>query len=159
MKLVICIDAELGYSYHHRRLSRDKNIRLHLMKNIRERGGTLYMNAYTEKSFLKDEGVFLPKERTERMKCPAAPGTAFLEAARRENGWAFVENEDVTQYLPEVDEMLVYRWNRVYDADLRLPPDFAKAFTEQYTESISGSSHERVSFVRYILTEDAEGMS
>ena len=150
MKLVICIDEELGYSFNHRRLSRDKNIRLHMMKGIRTRGGKLFMNQYSERSLLKDEGVLTPQERAERLKNPAKPGAAFLEDAQRENGWAFVENEDVTPYLPDVDEMIVYRWNRRYLSDLHLPDGVYEPFTVQYTESLSGSSHERVGFVRYI---------
>lgn len=150
MKLIIFLDEELGYSFNHRRLSRDKKVRLHMMQKVRELGGTLFMNRYTEQSFLKDEGVLLPKERSERLKKPAEAGAAFLEEAKRADGWALAENEDVTPYLSDIDEMLVYRWNRRYLSDLRLPADFAEGFTEQYTESFAGASHDRIGFVHYI---------
>ena len=149
MKLIIFIDEDRGYSFNHRRLSRDKKLRLHMMKMVRDLGGELFMNRYSEQSFLKDEGVFLPQERNARLKNPAAQGDIFLEDAKRVDGWAFVENEDITPYLPEIREMLVYSWGRRYLSDLRLPADFTEGYTEQYTESIIGASHEKVRFVHY----------
>ena len=150
MKLIIFIDEDRGYSFNHRRLSRDKKLRLHMMENVRNLGGELFMNRYSEQSFLKDEGVFLPQERNARKKNPAAQGAAFLEDAKHAGGWAFVENEDVAPYLPEMEEMLVYSWGRRYLSDLRLPADFTEGYTEQYTESIVGASHEKVRFVHYV---------
>lgn len=150
MKLIIFIDEDRGYSFNHRRLSRDKKLRLHMMNTVRNLGGVLFMNRYSEQSFLKDEGVFLPQERNARKNTPAAQGTAFLEDAKQADGWAFVENEDVSPYLPDMEEMLVYSWGRRYLSDLRLPANYADGYTEQYTESIAGASHEKVRLVHYI---------
>ena len=77
MKLIIFIDEDRGYSFNHRRLSRDKKLRLHMMNTVRNLGGVLFMNRYSEQSFLKDEGVFLPQERNARKNTPAAQGFGY----------------------------------------------------------------------------------
>ncbi len=147
MKIVICIDEELGYSFNKRRQSRDKKMREHMLGVLREEDAGLFVNAYSAKSLLSD-GLL-----TEKVKVVGGPGIGedeFLEAAEKENGWAFVENTDITGYLDRIDEMIVYHWNRLYLSDLKLPASFLKGFRTVTKEQFSGTSHDSMHYTRMV---------
>ena len=62
MKIVICIDEDLGYSFNKRRQSRDKKMREHLLGVLRGEGAGLFVNAYSAKS-LQSDGLLTDEER------------------------------------------------------------------------------------------------
>lgn len=116
---------------------------------LRKEDAGLFMNAYSESSLIKD-GVFTESELRYRTKEPSSAGDAFLARAEEENGWAFVENTDITDYLDKVDEIILYEWNRLYLSDLRLPRGFLKKFRKLSEEKIRGSSHDSISCSRLL---------
>ena len=148
MKLILCVDENLGYSFNHRRQSRDKKMREHMLGILRKEDAGLFMNDYSESSFVKD-GVFTEDEMRGRAAEPSLAGDAFLSRADEENGWAFVENTDITEYLDKVDEIILYEWNRLYLSDLRLPDGYLKKFRKLSEEKIRGSSHDSISCSRF----------
>lgn len=155
MKLILCVDDGLGYSFNNRRQSRDKKMREHMLGILREEGAGLFLNRYSERSLMSD-GLFTEDELRERTKNPAQEGDAFLAEADEQDGWAFVENTDISGYLDRIDEILLYRWNRLYLSDLTLPEGYLKQFRFLSGDKFRGSSHESISFSRYIRKDKKE---
>ena len=149
MKLILCVDENLGYSFNHRRQSRDKKMREHMLGILRKEDAGLFMNSYSEASLIKDE-VFTESELKLRKEGQSLTGDSFLARADEENGWAFVENTDITEYLDKVDEIILYEWNRLYLSDLRLPAGYLKKFRKISEEKIRGSSHDSISCSRFL---------
>jgi len=150
MKVILCLDDHLGYSFNRRRQSRDRKMRAHMLGVLREEGSGLLMNAYSEASFLRDGQLFTPEEEALRRESPAGAGDAFLADAAAGKGWAFVENCSLERWLDSIDEMIVYRWNRLYLSDLRLPEGFLDGFETTAEEEFEGSSHDRMTYLRLI---------
>ncbi|MBQ4240387.1 MAG: hypothetical protein II672_04710 [Oscillospiraceae bacterium] len=147
MKIVICIDEDLGYSFNKRRQSRDKKMREHMLGVLRGEGAGLFVNAYSAKS-LQSDG--LPTDEVTAVDGAGVGEDEFLETADKENGWAFVENTDITGYLDRIDEMIVYHWNRLYLSDLKLPASFLKGFRTVVKEQFSGTSHDSMHYTRMV---------
>ena len=124
-------------------------MREHMLGILREEGAGLFMNAYSETSFIKD-GLFAEDELRQRTEDPAKEGDIFLAEADENSGWAFVENVDVSGYLDVIDEILLYRWNRLYLSDLTLPKEYLNKFSFVSGDKFRGSSHDSISLSRYV---------
>ncbi len=127
MKLIVCLDDKNGMMFNKRRQSRDKI----LIENMLEfcEGEKLYANEYSSKLF--------PDGSVETMKNPAEieAGYCFAED--------FIVNED------NVEEIIVYKWNRIYPADTYFNINFENwKLTE--TIDFEGSSHEKITRERYV---------
>ena len=61
-------------------------------------------------------------------------------------GTYFVENVDVTPFIGDIDELIVYRWNRVYPADFICGIDFS-AFAIKSQFELAGNSHDKITKV------------
>lgn len=131
MKLIVCLDERNGMLFGGRRQSRDAAI---CTKILQLAGDTeLWMNAYSGRLF---EGA----------QNTITIDTAFLEKAQ-ENDFCFVENVDITQYLPRVQQLIIFRWNRHYPADVYFPDiDRWNLIT---TEDFPGNSHEKITMEVY----------
>lgn len=156
MKIILCVDNNLGYSFNRRRLSRDRKMREHMLGILRGEGAGLFLNSYSEKSLVKEDGLFTEEELERIAAEPAAKGSGFLESAEESGGWAFVENVDLEAYLDCIDEMMLYRWNRLYLSDLRLSREFIDSFEVAEEESFRGSSHDSITYQRMIRRGKAD---
>lgn len=124
MKLIVCLDDNNGMMFNKRRQSRDKI----LTENVLEicKGEKLYTNEYSAKLF--------PENTVEICGNP-------------ENGYCFAENFIVDEEY--VDEIIVYKWNRLYPADTYFYIDLENwNLTE--TVDFEGSSHEKITRERYV---------
>ena len=65
-----------------------------------------------------------------------------------EQGTYFIENIDLKSYEDSLDEIVVYRWNRVYPADFYCEIDLG-AFNIMSEGEFSGSSHEKITKIVY----------
>lgn len=155
MKLILCIDDRGGYSFHHRRLSSDRVQKEHMKRIVAEAEGKLYYNRYTEKDLCKEE---ISKARETYEFC-MEPGAAFLKMAQEESAFAFVENVDWKNYISEITEIFLYRWNRTYPYDLQLSENLLEKFQKIEEEEFAGYSHEKITFQRYVRGEKCEGDS
>ncbi len=127
MKLIVCLDDKNGMMFNNRRQSRDKI----LIENMLElcKSEKLYTNEYSVKLF--------PENSVEIMENPA----------ETENGYCFAENFLVDEEY--VEEIIVYKWNRLYPADTYFNIDLENC---KLTETIDfeGSSHEKITRERYV---------
>ncbi len=149
MKLVICTDSRLGYAFNHRRQSADLRMRQDMFRRLGGAAGGLFVNAYTERSLLRD-GCFDAKEAARRGKNPAPSGRAFLEAAAEAGGWAFVENVEVKGLWHRVDEILLYIWDKRYPADYAFPKALLSSFELTETAEFPGRSHDVIRLEHYV---------
>ncbi len=127
MKLIVCLDDNKGMMFNKRRQSRDKI----LIENMIDfcKGEKLYTNEYSAKLF--------PENSVEIMENPAEV----------ENGYCFAENFTVDE--EKVEEIIVYKWNRVYPADTYFNIDLGK-WNLAETVDIEGSSHGKITRERYV---------
>lgn len=127
MKLIVCLDDNNGMMFNKRRQSRDKI----LIENVFElcKGEKLYINEYSSKLF--------PENVVEICENPA----------EIENGYCFAENFLVDEEY--VDEIIVYKWNRLYPADTFFNIDLEN-WTLTESVEFEGSSHEKITRERYV---------
>ena len=127
MKLIVCLDDNKGMMFNNRRQSRDKI----LIENVLEicKGEKLYTNEYSSKLF--------PEKFVE----------IFDSMEEIGNGYCFAENFTVNDN--DVEEIIVYKWNRVYPADVHFNIDLDNwNLTE--TVDFEGSSHEKITREIYV---------
>ena len=121
MKLIVCLDDNNGMMFNKRRQSRDRV----LIENVLEfcKGEKLYTNEYSAKLF--------PEKTVEIFENVEQIGISFCFA------------EDFTVNEEYVDEIIVYKWNRLYPADT-----YFNINLENWSliESVDfeGSSHEKI---------------
>lgn len=128
MKLIVCLDDKDGMLFNKRRLSSDRL----LCKRICEiaDGHVLRMNTYSASLFAGMNGNFCVDD-------------AFVDRAGPED-YCFVENLDVTPYMDSAREVIIFRWNRVYPADLRFPFHRLNGWTLIERTEFAGKSHSRI---------------
>ncbi len=127
MKLIVCLDDNNGMMFNKRRQSRDKI----LIENVLElcKDEKLYTSEYSAKLF--------PENSVEVIENPA----------EIEYGYFFAENFFVNE--EDIEEIIVYKWNRLYPADTYFNIDLENwNLTE--TVDFEGSSHEKITRERYV---------
>ena len=130
MRLIVCLDDKNGMAFNHRRQSRDRIVIAKIEELVK--GSTLYFSSYSAKLF--PSGDFVPSED-------------YLSGAG-EDDFCFVEQEDVTPYEQQIKEITVFRWSRVYPADLYFPIELTQWRLEQTVE-FPGNSHEKITMEVY----------
>ena len=130
MRLIVCLDDKNGMAFNHRRQSRDRIVIAKIEELVK--GSTLYFSSYSAKLF--PSGDFEPSED-------------YLSRAG-EDDFCFVEIEDFTPYEQQIKEITVFRWNRVYPADLYFPTDLTQWSLERTVE-FPGHSHEKITLEVY----------
>lgn len=128
MTLYICLDDRNGLQFNKRRQSRDAAV----LEDIRSTlTGSLLIDPFSEKLIREAEIPYvLPPETAEDFFAEEVPSEAVLE---------------------KTSQIVIYRWNRHYPADVRWEPDLAAmGFTLRETTEFSGSSHEKITREVYV---------
>ena len=127
MNIVVCIDDDGGMLFNKRRQSRDKI----LIENMLElcKGEKLYTNEYSATLFPENSVVI--SEDFESI----------------ENGFVFAENTIPNE--ENIEEIIVYKWNRVYPADTFFNISL-DGWSLAETVDFIGSSHEKITRERYV---------
>ena len=127
MKLIVCLDDNRGMLFNNRRQSRDRV----LIENILEycKGEKLYTNEYSSKLF--------PENVVE----------VFRNVEDIENAYCFAENFIVSEN--DVEEIIIYKWNRVYPADMYFNIDL-NGWKLSETMDFEGSSHDKITREIYV---------
>lgn len=125
MKLIICIDENNGMLFNQRRQSRDKELIKHI-KNL-VWGKRLWINSFSEKLF---EGI-----------CEYSLINNFFEIGK--DDYCFIENFDPKMLEEQIDELILYNWNRSYPADTYFNICL-DSWRLVYEQELIGSSHERI---------------
>lgn len=131
MKVIICLDDNSGMLFNNRRQSRDKEVIKDIINNLE--GGKLYISPFSEKLFGDyGENVIVDED-------------FFTKAG--ENDFCFVENKSLKD-VSGVNEIIVYKWNRVYPSDFKCDVDFS-LYTLVESVDFKGFSHEKITKETY----------
>lgn len=127
MKLIVCLDDNRGMLFNNRRQSRDRV----LIENVLEycKGKKIYTNEYSSKLF--------PEDSVE----------IFQSINETGNEYCFVENFTVNEN--DVEEIIIYKWNRVYPADVYFNIDL-NGWNLSETMDFEGSSHDKITREIYV---------
>ena len=127
MKLIVCLDDNLGMMFNRRRQSRDRELIADLIRLV---GTTpLWISPYSAPLFGED--------------CPSLQVADNPVEAAGEDDYCFVENTPLPQNLNCANELIIYRWNRLYPSDVRFDCD-TSAFCLTETCEFVGSSHDKI---------------
>lgn len=119
--------------FNNRRVSRDRTVTEKILSLTS--GSELWRNSFSAGLFPED--------------APVRVEEAFLELAQSQ-AYCFLENVDIRPYLPRVEELILFRWNRRYPFDVSFP--FGECFGNWQLvsrEDFPGNSHETVTMEVY----------
>jgi hypothetical protein len=131
MKVIVCLDDNGGMLFNNRRQSRDKEVLKDVFNNLE--GEKLHISPFSEKLFA---------DYPENVKV----SEKFLAEAG-ESDVCFVENE-LLKNISGINEIIVYKWNRVYPSDFKCDVDFSN-YTLTETFDFKGFSHEKITKETY----------
>ena len=129
MQVIITVENRNGMLFNHRRVSRDQKISERILAYCKEK--RLWMNPYSAKLFENNPQIRVSE--------------TFLE---QKDAICFVEDQDVTPYLPEIDTIILFHWNRDYPADFFFTVDLSE-WNRIHQEEFAGKSHEKITMEVY----------
>lgn len=129
MQVIITVENRNGMLFNHRRVSRDQKISERILAYCKEK--RLWMNAYSAKLFENNPQIRVSE--------------TFLE---QKDAICFVEDQDIAPYLPEIDTIILFRWNRDYPADFFFAVDLSE-WNLIHQEEFTGKSHEKITMEVY----------
>ncbi len=134
MNIIVCLDDKNGMMFNKRRQSQDKILR----NNIKElvKTNNLFMNEYSYKLYKDiDSGNIKVCEN-------------FLDECSI-GDFCLIENKEVKNYLNNINEIVVYKWNKLYPSDFYFDINLNTSSWELInTEEFEGSSHEKITYRR-----------
>ncbi|WP_251353742.1 ribonuclease Z [Hominisplanchenecus murintestinalis] len=134
MIAIVCLDDKNGMVFNKRRQSRDCCV-VERILDMTE-GGCLWIHPFSEPLFVEREAEQI-HVRQEFLKCAG------------DGEYCFVENHGLRTVEEKIEKLIVFRWNRVYPADLRLDialEDWKKTEEEEFV----GNSHEKITREVYV---------
>lgn len=129
MQVIITVENRNGMLFNHCRVSRDQKVSERILAYCKEK--KLWMNAYSAKLFENNPQIRVSE--------------TFLE---QKDAICFVEDQDVTPYLPEIDTIILFHWNRDYPADFFFTVDLSE-WNRIHQEEFAGKSHEKITMEVY----------
>ena len=128
MRVMICLDDRNGLLFHNRRQSLDREIHRDMVQYATP--GDLWMKSYSYKGFTAISE-----------KCHADDD--FYSLAKDDDS-CFVEDSSILSNLQRFNEIVIYRWNRIYPADVQFPIETLRNWNLVEKVDFSGYSHERI---------------
>lgn len=128
MKVIICLDDNNGMLFNNRRQSRDSAVLEDVFASLGEEKLNIFQ--FSQKLF------------------DSFGDRVSICITLMEQGTYFIENIDLKSYEGSIDEIVVYRWNRVYPADFYCEIDLG-AFNVVSEGEFPGSSHEKITKIVY----------
>ena len=135
MNIIICLDDNNGMMFNKRRQSQDRILRADLKEFIKDKD--LYMNNYSYKLYKDiDNGNIKVSEN-------------FLEQCT-ENDFCLVEDKLLNNYINKINNIIIYKWNRIYPSDLYFDINLISNSWELLeTKEFEGTSHEKITRIIY----------
>ena len=128
IKVAITLDDNGGLMFNKRRQSRDKRLIADLCAKTT---GFIYISPYSKLLF---------EEYQDRIKIADNP---LVECP--DGSTAFVEGQTLGEYIDDIDELLVYKWNRLYPSDIKIDIDIkSEGFKMHAKYEFVGNSHDKI---------------
>ena len=128
IKVALVIDDKGGVMFNKRRQSRDKL----LIKDLCDKTKTfIYISPYSSLLF---------EDFTDRIKIVNDPLSECPDGE-----CAFVEGLPISGYLEDIDELIIYSWNKIYPSDVKLDlnPE-SRGFKLSAKYDFVGNSHDKI---------------
>ena len=133
MTVIVCVDDDNGMMFNHRRQSQDKLLRERVISHLK--GNSLWMNIYSAEQFSDYADSITVDD-------------AFLQKAAPDD-YCFVEDQNLTSYLNNINRIILYKWNRSYPADFKFTISLSD-WTLLSSIEFAGSSHEKITEEIYV---------
>ncbi|MFQ7002098.1 MAG: hypothetical protein ACLRRH_12570, partial [Clostridium sp.] len=130
LNIIVCLDDNNGMMFNKRRQSQDKLLRASIKELVK--GKTLFMNEYSYKLYkdINNENIIVSEN--------------YLDECENDN-FCLVENKPLNNYIEKIDNIIIYKWNRIYPSDLYFDIDIKNGQWKLIeTEEFQGSSHEKI---------------
>lgn len=124
MIAILCLDNNNGMMFNDRRQSQDRVLRKYIAEMTKDE--KVYMNAYTKKLYEEIEHPIVSED--------------FLQKAGKGEP-CIVENLSLNPVIDQIEEIVIFRWNKVYPSDQILDVDLGE-WNLVEEEQIEGSTHE-----------------
>ncbi len=139
MKVILCIDEKGGVRFHGRRLSQDRIQRADVLRRFGR-----------EQLFMKEETAALyadaEMERIHRV--------IKWEPTIGKDGWWVCEDLEFMKWKEQLQELVLYRWNRKYPSDEQLSLTLTlPLWSCQACDTFAGSSHPLIHVEHYVKGE------
>lgn len=132
MKIIVCVDKKNGMLFNSRRQSQDSLLRERILEL--SKSSKLWMNNYSAKQFDNSPEI-------------QVSDTFIQQAGVGE--FCFIENSETP--TESIEEIILYKWNRTYPADVFFEFDLKKnGFKKISSNDFVGSSHEKITEEIYI---------
>ena len=128
MRVIVCLDDRNGMLFNRRRQSRDRRVVEDILRELGEK--RLLVNGFSAPLF---------ERAGDRIRVEDDP----LAAAGLEDV-CFVENLLLAPWAAAIERLTVYRWNRVYPADMRLDLALESGWHLAAASDFPGFSHEKI---------------
>lgn len=128
MIMLLCADKKNGMAFHQRRQSMDRSVRADILSVVD--GKPIWMTSYSARQFIEPEAV---------LQVSPAP---LSEAGKGD--FCFVEFPPLTPYLKQIQELILYRWDRIYPADQWLDLELSTDFCLTSSFDFPGYSHKKI---------------
>ena len=124
MNVYVCLDEKNGMMFNKRRQSRDARLTEKVIEMAA--GGRLLINSYSKTLF--GDSAFVDD--------------AFLDNAQS-GDHCFVENVSLADYEEKINTLTIFKWNRVYPADMYFDIHLS-GWKMESAFDFEGNSHEKI---------------
>lgn len=135
MIAIVCLDEQNGMAFNLRRQSKDRVVIEDILKESER--SLLYLNEYSYGLFKDFEVSHIKVSET------------YLDEAEK-GSYCFVENKSLSSYIQKIEQIVVYRWNRRYPADVYLGIELNSGWKKVSTSDFTGFSHECITKEIYV---------
>lgn len=134
MILIACVDDKMGMLFNKRRQSMDSVLRRRVLNLCA--GKKLWMNVYSCKQFDSDadECIIVDED--------------FMDKADSDD-YCFAENINLAVYESKINRIILYKWNRIYPANLYFDINLKNWRLTESTDFV-GSSHDKITEEIYV---------
>ena len=139
MIIIQCVDNRNGTFFNRRRQSQDRLLRSRILSELH--GRRLWMNAYSLRQFQKELPLEVRLSVDEDFLTKAGTGEV-----------CFVEGLPLLPWLDRIEQVILYRWNRDYPADVYLDWDLSR-FQVSGLREFPGTSHPNITRTIYVRKE------
>lgn len=135
MIAIFFVDEKGGMMFNRRRQSRDRTALQKILDMTAD--SMLWMNEYSATLFADYSAPQIQVD------------VQFLDKAGLED-FCLVENMDISPYLPFIEKIILFHWNRSYPSDVMFPIKLDSGkWRPISTEDFPGSSHEKITLEVY----------
>lgn len=139
MKVILCIDDQGGVRFAGHRLTQDRLQRQDVIKRYRSAGFCMKKETASLYGLEESEKIHYVHDWNE---------------ARSYEGWWICEDVAFLRWIDQLEELVLYRWNRRYPSDERFQMSMVLPLwrcVDQYR--LEGSSHAEISVEHYVRGE------